>query len=550
MQQRYLRLFYVLATALICINAHAAIPAGYYSSLKGKSEANLKTALYQIINPHTEVSSYSDLPKYFQKTDVYPNSTRWWDMYSDIPLYAPSFNGLNREHSFPKSWWGGSTTIPIYVDLFHLYPSERAANTAKSNYPLGKVVSGVKFDNGICKVGVGQNSGGAAYVFEPDDEYKGDFARTYFYVVTAYQNLTWKYTYMAQNGTYPTLQPWAINMLLEWHRADKVSQKEIDRNEAVYKIQNNRNPFIDDPELAEYIWGNKKGQVYNPSDQPTPGGNPVLTSPVQDMELDFGQVALGNTATAQLYFKGENLKGYFEFMIYNGDATYFKSSVTKLSATAANSANGAWVTVTYTPTEIGTHTSRFLVSDGGLEGTLGIGLKGECLPRPNLSTPVASEATEVTTDSYTARWDEPSDVVDYYIVTVKRYKGTTVVTETVEAETNEQTISGFSDYDYDVYSVQSSRLGILSEPSNEITVYNPTGIDAVGADIPFTIESYPELLRVRCTGEHSDMRIYDISGRLVTAMPIVRDGFEFVIPKGIYFVTTAQHNAPVKVMAQ
>ena len=77
----------------------AAVPAGYYSSLKGKSESELKTALYQIINPHTLVSSYQNLPQYFQKTDVYPNSKRWWDMYSDIPLYAPSFSGLNREHS-------------------------------------------------------------------------------------------------------------------------------------------------------------------------------------------------------------------------------------------------------------------------------------------------------------------------------------------------------------------------------------------------------------------------------------------------------------------
>ena len=153
----------------------AEAPASYYSSLNGKKDAELKTAIYNIIHNFTRISSYQDLPKYFQTTDVYPESRRWWDMYSDIPLYAPSFSGLNREHSFPKSWWGGSTDVGAYVDLNHLYPSEMKANTAKSNFPLGTVdmSSNVSFDNGICKVGypVNGQGGGAQKVFEPDDEY-------------------------------------------------------------------------------------------------------------------------------------------------------------------------------------------------------------------------------------------------------------------------------------------------------------------------------------------------------------------------------------------
>lgn len=539
------------AVALLCaVMANADIPAGYYSSINGKAEADLKTALFNLINPHSQVSSYTALPSYFQKTDVYPNSTRWWDMYSDIPLYAPNFNGLNREHSFPKSWWGGSTTIPVYVDLFHLYPSERDANMAKSNYPLGVVIdNGSQFNNTVSMVGKGQNSGGAAYVFEPANEYKGDFARTYFYVVTAYQNLTWKYTYMAQNGNYPTLQPWAIELLLKWHRQDPVSEKEILRNEAVYKIQNNRNPFIDHPELAEYIWGNMKGQIFNDTSDPSTG-TPTLISPVQGMVLDFGQVALGNSATAQLFFKGEKLKGYFEFTIYNGNYSFFKSSASTLSAVAANSTNGAWITITYTPTEIGEHTSRFLVQEGGLEGSLGIELRGECLPRPTLSTLTANAASEITREGYTANWDIPSEPVDYYVITLHRYKGTTVTTETVEAENPAWHIDGFEDYDKDVYSVQSSRLGVLSAPSNEITVAQPAGIDAVNADTPFTVESYPELLRVRCSGTQTHMTVYDLTGRMVMCVDEVTDGYEFQLPAGMYFVRTDTHFTPVKVVAQ
>ena len=192
------RLLVSVAVLLFAGYALAEIPAGYYTSLTGKKESELKTAIHNLVSNFTRVSSYQALPQYFAKTDVHPNSKLWWDMYSDIPRYAPSFSGLNREHSFPKSWWGGLTNVGAYVDLNHLYPSDMKANSAKSNYPLGTVdhSTSVKFDNGICAVGypVAGQGGGAQYVFEPSDEYKGDFARTYFYMVTTYQNLTWTYT--------------------------------------------------------------------------------------------------------------------------------------------------------------------------------------------------------------------------------------------------------------------------------------------------------------------------------------------------------------------
>ena len=146
-------------------------------------------------------------------------------------------------------------------------------------------------------------------MFEPADEYKGDFARAYFYVVTCYQNLTWNSTWMLQHNTYPTLAPWAVDLLLKWHRADPVDQKETDRNEVVYSYQNNRNPFIDFPDLAEYIWGNKFGESFDPGSSSEPGGDPILINPVNNTALDFAEVAVGSTTTALLYLKGESLSG-------------------------------------------------------------------------------------------------------------------------------------------------------------------------------------------------------------------------------------------------
>ena len=91
-------------------------------------------------------------------------------------------------------------------------------------------------------------------VFEPVDEYKGDLARTLFYMATRYfgEDSQWPGSDMT-DGAEP--EPWAMAMLLAWHRADTVSLKERNRNNEVYKYQGNRNPFIDDPLYAEKIWG-------------------------------------------------------------------------------------------------------------------------------------------------------------------------------------------------------------------------------------------------------------------------------------------------------
>lgn len=553
-------------------SAGAEAPAGYYTSLTGKSGSALKTALYQIINPHTQVSSYNSLPEYFAgrrgapATDVRPGTNYWWDMYSDMDVLTTIQFGtyMNREHSLPKSWWGGSTSIPAYVDLNHLYPAEAKANQAKSNYPLGEIAPGATptFNNGITRVGTGINSGGAPYVFEPATEYKGDFARTYFYMVTCYQNMNWTNTWQVMNGVYPSLQQWTIDLLLKWHRADPVSQKEINRNEAVYQVQNNRNPFIDDPELAEYIWGNKKGQAYHPSGTVTPGEATLIT-PVHGMYLDFGQVALGHSVTANLIFRGENCSGQFELAITGGmnpSLFSFPSNPSKpqratVAGSLANNAGGTYIPIKYTPTSTGTHSSQVMISDGGMPDglTYKVYLKGECLPEPTLTKLTAIEPANVTSSSYTARWEAPAadEVVDYYMVTVKRYKDGVVTTTEYPAETDSLDIDGLDLGDYDTYAVQSVRLEVRSPMSNYITVRPTAAIDNILADEPFIVESHPGgLIRIRCSSPHTNLMVYDITGRLVMSMPEVTDLTEISLPVGAYLINTTQHRRPVKVIAR
>ena len=285
----------LLFTALVVLTAWADIPSGYYTNAIGKSDEALMTALEGIINYHSQLG-------YNQLWDAYPYTDSgsdgyYIDMYSTCKYNHDSYHvgtasyvgqGLNREHSFPKSWFGGEV-YPMYTDLMMIIPTDGYVNQRRSNYPYGVCAGGATYTNedmGVTmlgKLGTSTYNGYTATVFEPDDEYKGDFARIYFYMVTCYKSLVKDWPGSGQldyetNG-YKAFSNWSLQMLLEWHRADPVSAKEIARNEAVYSSydgnneygQGNRNPFVDHPELVEYIWGTRQHEAWtNGGDIPQP----------------------------------------------------------------------------------------------------------------------------------------------------------------------------------------------------------------------------------------------------------------------------------------
>lgn len=559
MKRFYLSVATLAVAMLIPSKGAADIPANYYNSAKGLAEGDLKTALCKLISNHNQVISYQALPEYFRgyhngpATDVRPGTNYWWDMYSsmDVDCYETFGKYMNREHSFPKSWWGGLTNIPAYTDLFHLYPAEADANVAKSNYPLGEVVTST-FDNGVVKVGYAKTGqgGGAGKVFEPNEEYIGDFARTYFYVVTCYQDLTWtkSYMYMLEQNTYPTLKPWAIDLLLQWHRADPVSQKEVDRNEAVYYYQNNRNPFIDYPELVEYIWGNKVGQKWQGGGT-TPTGDPELTTPVQDMYLDFSQIAIGKSETRQLAFIGSNLSGKISLAITGTDKSMFSIDTKTIDASLVNASGGYALNVTYKPTSLGQHSARLIISDGGLTGSRGVGLQGECLEVPTLTAPVATAASDIQDNSYVANWDVPSEVVDYYIVTRTRYINGDSSSEDIMAEENYLEITDFDASSSESYHVRSCRLGYESPISNEIFVYH-AGVNGVEMDSPLGYAFWPGGLRIVCGETHTNLTVYDLAGRTIKVIPEVNNNDIIELPFGVYLLTTDQAGTPLRVIVR
>ncbi len=548
-----------LAMSIFAGPLRADIPAGYYTELNGKKDADLKTAAHNIIRNFTSVSSYSNLPTYFRETDVRPQTEYWWDMYSDmdVNIYIQFGTYMNREHSFPKSWWDSTsataTNYKAYTDLNHLYPGEAKANQAKSNYPLGEVRTPGKFDNGVTKVGapVAGQGGGAAYVFEPDDEYKGDFARTYFYMVTCYQDYKWatNYMYMLQQNAYPTLNQWSIDMLLKWAREDAVSDKERMRNEVVYTIQNNRNPFIDFPDLAEYIWGNKMGEAFYVSSGATPpAGEAILHAPVADTTVDFGQVAIGSQGKASLFVRSENFSSPITMILFSGDKDMFGIATTSIPASLSNRADGYWLDITYSPDELGLHQTKLqLIADDLDSAPPVVYLRGECLERPVLTACTALEPSDITESDYSANWSTPDgEVVDYWIITRTKYVNGAQETEEILAEGSPWTITGFDSSDYESYAVQSVRLGERSPMSNVVFVRH-AGITGVVADEPLSVTAFPGLIRFDCPTPQTGCRIYDLTGRLVKTIDRVERDMDITMPLGVYFITTDQHHVPVRV---
>ena len=244
----------------------AQAPANYYNSANGLTGNQLKVALHNIIKGHTSIS-YSQIWNAFWSTDNKGNGVVW-DMYSDRPNGNPpytyhlgtnqcgNYSGegdcYNREHSWAQSWFNDQTTPR--TDLHHIFATDGFVNQKRSNYPFGEVRSASWTSQNGSKLGTCKTPGYSGTVFEPIDEYKGDFARALMYMSVRYysEDGSWGNSDMT---TKSVIKPWAIDLLLRWNDQDPVSQKEIDRNNAIYNdYQHNRNPFVDHPEYARMIW--------------------------------------------------------------------------------------------------------------------------------------------------------------------------------------------------------------------------------------------------------------------------------------------------------
>lgn len=296
-------LFFALALAYAPLAF--AVDASYYSSLEGKSGSELREAITALVySKHNDNGSYDWT---FTGIDYDTDGTTLLDIYSTCGHTSSSAHdykcccdGINREHVVPQSFFG--STGKQYHDRHHLFLVDGKTNGQRSSYAFGECSAGTKAtckdsstgsttdceNKELGRLGASTatdyegNTISWSYgnVFEPDDQYKGDIARAIMYMVVRYATTT-------ESGSYPVttwagttsgdgnakamfssslstnygLSDYSKKLLLKWHRNDPVSQKEITRNNGVETYQGNRNPFIDYPYLAEYLWGEKASET-------------------------------------------------------------------------------------------------------------------------------------------------------------------------------------------------------------------------------------------------------------------------------------------------
>ncbi len=239
----------------------------------------LKSQLHSIISNH-QSQGYSAIWQFIDQSErdnYFENDNSVLDRYSERPssndavsyvavtnqcgTYSVEGDCYNREHSFPKSWFGGKIE-PMNSDIHHIFATDGYVNSKRSNFPFGEVASASYTSSNGSKLGSAATSlNYSGTVFEPIDQFKGDFARAYFYMATRYEDVisTWQnnteYSDAVLNGSAnQVFEPWVVAMLKRWHEADPVDAIERARNQAAYEFQGNRNPFVDHPEFVQQIW--------------------------------------------------------------------------------------------------------------------------------------------------------------------------------------------------------------------------------------------------------------------------------------------------------
>ena len=285
-------------------NIFAQIPTGYYDGTAGLSGSALKTKLSSIISSGHQTKSYDALDDEYPNSDkdsYYEKDGTVLDIYSENPTetdpyvyqfgvkkcgnYKIEGDCYNKEHIFPQGYFNKAS--PMVSDIHHIVPTDGKVNGMRSNFPFGNVGSSVSYTskNGS-KLGTSNSVNYSGKVFEPIDEFKGDVARMIFYFATRYEAKLKDFDAndILTNTSFPGIQSWELEVLKQWHTQDPVSQREIDRNNAAYTYQGNRNPFIDHPEYVALIWGTTTPDTEAPS---TPTNLTVTGSTSSSISLSW-----------------------------------------------------------------------------------------------------------------------------------------------------------------------------------------------------------------------------------------------------------------------
>ena len=253
----------VLCTTLDGTSASSYYTGSYtYENLMSLSSSALKSTLHTLMtSTHKYTSSYDDCRYEADRTDCENENGKVSLLYTAFVTTESKFSGSapgwNREHVWPKSL-GGDSTTKGGSDLHHIRPDDVTTNGTRGNKKFGNVSGGSEANGSSLVGGISGGTYSSSY-FEPHDNVKGDVARICLYVMVRWDS-EWSATSITQ-----VFQ--SVDVLLEWCEMDPVDTWEMGRNEVVQDIQGNRNVFIDYPELAWKLYGKTV-----PADMTTPSG--------------------------------------------------------------------------------------------------------------------------------------------------------------------------------------------------------------------------------------------------------------------------------------
>ena len=433
----------------------AQAPANYYNGTEGLSGPALKTKLSEIITAGALDKGYDGLYNAYPTTDTdkfYENDGSVLDIYSENPNgsdpytyrhgikkcgnYKNEGDCYNREHIVPQSFFGSKS--PMVSDVHFIRPTDGKVNGMRSNYPFAMVANPAFTSKNGTKVGPSSSPGYSGSSAEPINEFKGDVARMVLYFITRYESKlsTFSTGNMLGGSSFPGLQGWELDVLLSWSAQDPVSPTEIDRNNAAYTYQKNRNPFIDHPEWVNAIWGT---QVID-TEAPSTPANLVLNST--------------STASASLSWNPstDNIAVTYYKIFVNGA---FHSNSPTTTATVSGLTQGTTYTFNVAAADAAGNVSP---QSNTVTGTTLIDNEAP-------SNPTNLSVTSVGTNNIEIQWTAATDNigVDSYDIYVNGgLMGSTNSTSSNVANLDPATA-------YSLYVVAKDAGGNISGPSNTVT---------------------------------------------------------------------------------
>jgi endonuclease I len=284
----------------------------YYQTAFNSSGDTLKMRLHDIIKGHTSfpyTSSGTDTWDILKQTDRDPNnSSNVILIYSNRSVDGPqefnNGNGWNREHVWPRSRGDFSSGSVPGTDVHHLRPCDISVNSVRENRNFDDCVNCQDvIDNGF---NTGSKTDASLYTFEPPDNVKGDIARMIFYMAVRYEGggsePDLELTNTLQSNTSKAPLHAVLNTLLDWNRNDTVDNFERNRNQVIYSFQGNKNPFIDYPELAEYLWGDSVGATWKPATVIAIEEEEMINTRVYPNPVNSGVVSINTDEIPEIVF--------------------------------------------------------------------------------------------------------------------------------------------------------------------------------------------------------------------------------------------------------